>query len=252
MPEPPPKWGTTREVNCVLGCSHNCRYCFVKYHAVFKARSLREGQWRRPRIQRGEVKKNRRKSLATVVFPTRHDITPEVLDPCLRVLERLLAAGNRVVVESKPHLVCINQIVEKFGEFRSLLSFRFTIGALDPRILRYWEPGAPSFQERMDCLGNAYLHGFRTAVVSRPLLDPENLRDLIDRLGAFITDYHLVGPMEKVDPQALIQTPQDRRMVRRLMETTSEKALARLSRELGAISHVRWAPPAQPLQEGSE
>ena len=102
------------------------------------------------------------------MFPSTHDLLPEFLEPCVAVLKNLLEAGNRVLVVSKPHLVCITRICGDFAEYRDRVLFRFTIRALDNTLLAFWEPGAPTFAERLACLNLAYDGGFQRTDARRP------------------------------------------------------------------------------------
>jgi DNA repair photolyase len=132
------------------------------------------------------------------MFPSSHDITPTNLSACLQVLENLVAAGNDVLVVSKPHLECIRAICQQFEGYRDRILFRFTIGALDDRLLSLFEPNAPEYQERKASLQYAYELGFQTSVSAEPMLDPANIDDLIADLLSFITDAIWIGKMNYV------------------------------------------------------
>ena len=53
-------------------------------------------EWTQPRINEREVAKNRGLRKGKIMFPTVHDITPAILEPCMVVLQKLLVAGNDV------------------------------------------------------------------------------------------------------------------------------------------------------------
>ena len=142
---------SVKTINCCTGCSHDCRYCYAKGMAV-RFKQVTESQWPLERIRPKDVTMPHKKYDGQVMFPSSHDITPNNLDACLTVLKNLLDAGNRVLVVSKPHLVCIKEICERFESFKKRILFRFTIGACDDRILSYWEPNAPVYDERKHSL----------------------------------------------------------------------------------------------------
>lgn len=96
--------------------------------------------------------------------------------------EATLHAGNKVLVVSKPHLECIRAICERFDLVKDQILFRFTIGACDDQILSYWEPNAPRYDERKQCLFYAYQAGLRTSVSVEPMLDSANIDALISDL----------------------------------------------------------------------
>jgi len=56
-------------------------------------------------------------------------------------------------------------------EFKDLIEFRFTIGSTSSDILKFWEPGAPDFLERISCLRYAFHAGYKTSVSCEPYLD---------------------------------------------------------------------------------
>jgi len=133
-----------------------------------------------------------------VMFPRSHDITPKTLQPCITVLHHLLDGGNRVLIVSKPHLDCIKTICKTFAQHRDMILFRFTIGAYDNALLKYWEPGAPSFQERLASLKHAFKRGFETSVSIEPMLDSANVVKLFSKLVPWVTDAIWIGKMNRV------------------------------------------------------
>ena len=95
------------------------------------------------------------------------------------MIRNLLTGGNSVIVCSKPRLDCIKRLCQEFADDKSYLEFRFTIGAMDDRILHYWEPGAPNFKERFDSLKLAFRKGFAVSVNIEPMLDaPQRIETL--------------------------------------------------------------------------
>ena len=66
---------------------------------------------------------------------------------------------------------------------------------MDDKILKFWEPKAPNYQERKDCLVYAFQEGFRTSVSMEPMLDTANIDSLIKDLEPFVTENIWVGMM---------------------------------------------------------
>jgi len=163
------EWAETT-VNCVVGCSHDCRYCYAREMAERYGR-VRRGLWQFEKPDFVRVHRKYGKKKGRIMFPSAHDITPAVLPHCLVVLESMLKAGNDVLIVSKPHTECITAICWMFEEFKEKIEFRFTIGSADNDILRFWEPGAPDFAERLSCLKHAFDNGFKTSVSCEPYLD---------------------------------------------------------------------------------
>jgi hypothetical protein len=170
------------------------------------------------------------------MFPSSHDITPNNLNACMTVLEKLLAAGNDVLIVSKPHLDCIKAICDAFerysdifdvfdGCYRYRMVFRFTIGAVDNRILRFWEPNAPSYEKRKAALKYAFDAGFQTSVSAEPLLDAENIDLLVSELLPYITDSLWIGEMNHIGRFSKYADTQIRDEVNRIIAGQTPSAL---------------------------
>jgi len=185
-------------VNVLLGCRNDCRYCYAKRMAVRFGRAT-ESTWREMRVNWRAVERGYGKRKGRVMFPTSHDLfpEPEYLEPCLEVLRKLLWAGNQVLVTTKPRLPVVREICRRFAGFRGQLQFRFTIGSVEPRTLAFWEPGAPPLAERLDALRLACSSGFRTSVSAEPLLD-DDPRLLIDTVERWVTESIWLGRMNYI------------------------------------------------------
>ena len=183
-----------KTVNCCTGCSHDCRYCYAKGMAI-RFKQVTEDQWQLEQIRPKDVSKRHKKYDGQVMFPSSHDITPGNINACLDVLKNLLDVGNQVLVVSKPHLECIKKICDKFEKFKDQILFRFSIGACDDQILSYWEPHAPSYDERKAALQYAHKAGFKTSVSVEPMLDSANIDALISDLSPYVTDAIWIGTM---------------------------------------------------------
>lgn len=228
-------------VNCIRGCIHNCRYCFARHNAVNRFHQISSTEeWCNPQMLQKEVDKNRGLRKGRIMFPTNHDIVPEMLEPCLIVLKKLLAAGNEVLVVSKPHFNCIEAICEQCGEYRKQLLFRFTIGAKESDILRYWEPGAPLFAERIKCLQYAFHHGFQTSVSAEPMLDAGKIVELFYIFEPFVTDGIWIGKMNQVRKRVEINSEEDERWVRFIEMTQTDERIRDIYDTLKQEPKVRW------------
>jgi DNA repair photolyase len=111
------------------------------------------------------------------------------------MLDKILQAGNEVLVTSKPHFECIDRICNTFQEYKDKILFRFTIGSTDSQILKFWETNAPNFEERFKCLKLAFDMGYQTSISAEPLLD-RNVDLLIKTLSPFVTDTIWIGKAE--------------------------------------------------------
>jgi DNA repair photolyase len=187
-----------RNVNCIKGCSNNCRYCYGKLIAKRFGRCTEES-WKEMQVRSGIVHKTFRKYAGRVMFPSSHDITdsPEAKDACFTVIKALLEAGNQLLITTKPRISITTGIIQTFHPFGSQLQFRFTITSADNRLLSFWEPGAPRFEERLESLQLAYRAGFKTSVSIEPFLDYDPA-PLVDIVSPFVTESVWVGPMNYI------------------------------------------------------
>ena len=185
-------------VNCIRGCFNNCRYCYAKTMAKRFGR-CKDDTWQDMVVNNRAVEKKYGKYKGRVMFPSSHDIIdkPEVKEACLIVIKKLLEAGNEVLITTKPKLSITKEIIEKFSYFKGMLQFRFTITSLDNQLLSFWEPNAPTYEERFDSLKYAYENGFKTSVSVEPFLDftPQTL---IHILSPHVTESIWLGPMNYI------------------------------------------------------
>ena len=184
-------------VNIQVGCENGCRYCYARYGAVEFHKYCKAGDWPNPVINQKKVDRNYGLYPDGVMFPSTHDITPKNISECLVVINKLLSAGNKVLIVSKPRWSCIPLICESiktnFPNFRqNKVTFRFTIGSASDAVLKFWEPNAPGLEERIACLKYAYMAGFNTSVSCEPFLDafPNYVYDAV---SDYITDSFWVG-----------------------------------------------------------
>ena len=156
------EWADTN-VNIYNGCKNNCRYCYAKKMAIRFGRKT-EANWKDMELNQKMIEKKYRKRSGRIMFPSTHDITSEILDSCMIVLEKLLVAENEILITSKPEFACIKKIWDTFLPFQNNIQFRFTIGSMNNKILKFWEPGAPSFEERLKSIKYAFDKGYKTSV----------------------------------------------------------------------------------------
>lgn len=231
---------SVQSVNCVRGCSHDCRYCYAREMAERRRQVVLPGEWAQMVVREKDVRKGRKKVDGAIMFPTTHDITPEVLDPCLEVLWKLIEAGNHVLIVSKPHFECIQAICHQFDGYASQILFRFTIGTCLDGILSYWEPVAPRFAERLHCLVHAHDHGFDTSVSTEPLLDDEGLHMLGEMILPFISDAWWIGKMNSVRSRVKVQNARDEEMVRRILALNHDDSIRRIYDRFKNNPKVKW------------
>lgn len=226
-------------INCCTGCSNNCRYCYARGMAVRFGR-LKPEEWQHEQIRQKDVDRKYGKFDGKVMFPSSHDITPTNLDACLTVLNKLLDAGNEVLVVSKPRAECIERICDLFNEYKNQILFRFTIGAMDNEVLSFWEPGAPVYVERKAALAYAFFAGYQTSVSIEPMLDAENVVKLIQDLEEFTTESIWIGKMNHMRKNIVIDSAQTAEAVREIKRGQSDKAIWGIYEALKDHPLIKW------------
>lgn len=163
-------------VNIQVGCENCCRYCYARHRAVHVYKYCEDEDWKEPRINQEKADRDYPTRKGVTMFPTTHDITDRNISECLCVINHLLDSGNKVLIVSKPRMSCIPVICESIKKnfpnfWQGRVTFRFTIGSVKDAVLYFWEPGAPGFLERHNCLRHAFDAGFATSVSCEPYLD---------------------------------------------------------------------------------
>ena len=229
---------SVQSVNILRGCSHNCRYCYARQMACRFKQIGSPDQWRRPVLKEHEVRKRRRRVEGTIMFPSTHDITPEFLGPCLEVIGKILEAGNRLLIVSKPHLECIEAVCRQFGPYREDVLFRFTIGATDDRILGYWEPEAPTFSQRLASLRHAQQCGFQTSVSVEPMLDSQHIVELFESVEPYVTHTVWIGKLNGIESRVIAGT--DPEEIQRIKAGQTDERIRAIHGRLKDKPKIRW------------
>ncbi len=213
-------------VNCIKGCSNNCRYCYAKIMAKRFGRCSEE-TWQEMQINYNILNRKFRKYNGRVMFPSSHDIIekPEVKEACLLVIKKLLDAGNDLLITTKPKLSITKDIIGRFYSFKDQLQFRFTITSLDNELLSFWEQNAPSYEERFESLKYAYNNKFKTSVSIEPFLD-YNPKELMVTVSPYITESIWLGPMNYIPASNISDQEKPKYLqIRRRYETNHLKEI---------------------------
>ena len=234
---------SVKSVNLITGCRHNCRYCYARFNAVKRFKTVETlVDWEKMNVRPHDVQKRHSKYNGRVMFPTTHDIVPEFLEECTVVLRNLLKAGNEVLVVSKPHFKCIEKICDEFEAYKDQILFRFTIGSYREHLREYWEPGAPTFHERMLSLGHAYERGFQTSVSIEPMLDSAIIHtaELVRFVKGMVTDTIWLGKLNQIDQRVLVEDAHDEAEVLKIKKCQSDDEIKLLYHRLQWVKKIRW------------
>jgi DNA repair photolyase len=237
------EWASSNH-NIQLGCMHDCLYCYAKAQAIRFDRAT-AGSWATEEILPDKVAKNFGKRRGTIMYPTTHDITPGNLPDSVVVLKRMLEAGNRVLVVSKPRMACIQTLCAELEPYKDQVLFRFTIGAFEDCILRFWEPGAPGYAERVASLGHAWASGFGTSISMEPLLErrEEEVVKAVRFFTPMVTDAIWIGKANRLVERLRRNGQWDNEDIAwadRLMSSQTDERIRSLYERLKDHPKVRW------------
>ncbi|KAJ3431622.1 hypothetical protein M0812_20536 [Anaeramoeba flamelloides] len=192
-------------------CKNDCKYCYMK---AMKNRFIQTDlEDFTMKVNEKKVKKGWRTNQSKpklFMFPSAHDIFDQFVDDYIQVSKKIILAGNEVLIVTKPSMVCIKKIINQLADFKKKILFRFTITSDDQDILDYWEPNAPSFEERLNCLKLCFENGFNTSVSIEPYLKFPNT--LIETIAPYINDYIWVGLMSDLDTMENIKIDEIKRL----------------------------------------
>jgi len=234
------EWAASN-VNIQAGCEHACRYCYASSMAIRFKRATPES-WAEPVVDPAKVAKGYARRDGRIMFPTSHDITPANIDACAAALGRMLTAGNDVLVVSKPHRECVELLCRELAPYKRQVTFRFTIGSADDSALRFWEPGAPAFEERLACLRHACEAGFETSVSCEPMLDGDP-GAVVEACRPYVTDAVWIGRANGLMARVAKNCPGDdevRDRARALLALHSDEWILALHGRYGNDPLIKW------------
>ena len=232
-----------KNVNICNGCSHNCRYCYARQMKVrFKQTTVDAWEtevvlWDKVQQTYGKVNNND-SDVYDIMFPTTHDITPNIIEPCIAVLKNLLSVGNSVLIVSKPHIECIERLAAELEAWKKQICFRFTITAMNNDLLRYWERNAPLFEERFECLKLCFDKGFKTSISIEPALDIPTIKLLVDTLKPYVSEKIWIGIMKQVKSRVIIETEEDKKAVETILSNQKEDKIIEIYHALATYPVV--------------
>jgi len=230
-----------KNANFINGCYHDCKYCYSKEMAIrFKRKT--KLNWHIEEVISNSKKIKIKKVDGMIMFPSSHDITPMNLTLSIEFLRNLLDSGNEVLIVTKPHLAVIKEICDKFESYKSKILFRFTIGSVHTKTLKFWELNAPTFAERKKSLIYAYKNGFSTSVSCEPMLD-DSTEELVKSLLPYITDSIWIGKANFLLRRLKMNGTDDPETIRKaqeLISMQSDEKIKILYKKLKDNKMIKW------------
>lgn len=223
---------------------NGCLYCYAREMATRYGWSK---DWNNVRIREEALRKSTPNFGEVVMFPSSHDITPNNLEHTVLFLHKILKAGNQVLIVSKPNCDCIKRICKEFKTYKNRILFRFTISSNSDEVLKFWEPNAPSFNERLKSLKYAYKNGFQTSVSCEPMLD-NHIGKVIKKVETFVTETIWMGKVNRLLGKTGrgrlefngVLNDETRRKVEELNEWQNDENMIELYNRFKNNRKIRW------------
>ena len=233
--------------NICIGCSNNCKYCFARFNAVKRYGYVKKDEdWAIEKINWDKVKKTQKKQDGVIMFPTTHDITPNNIEACLLTIEKILEAGNNILIVSKPNFQCFTDICYHCNSYKEQIMFRFTIGSMNQNVLNIFEPNAPSLYDRIASLNYAYDAGYKTSLSCEPLLG--GLNDFVKiytNLRDRITDTIWVGKMNQIESRLVTDNEEMKESKKWIKDQQTDENIMELYNTFKDIENVKWKDSIQ-------
>jgi len=230
------EWAEVTE-NIQIGCANGCLYCYAAHNSNRFCKRVRADWCREELTKRAGITSYPAKD-GVIMFPSTHDITPFNVEAYIRVALLMLANGNSLLIVSKPRKECVMKMLDAFLNFKEQILFRFTIGTINPIQSEYWEPFAPSPNERIFCLELAQKTGFRTSVSIEPIIGGiDDAIDVVNWCRGRVTDTIWIGKMNKA---GLRVPPGYEDAVREIERLQRDEKILELFDALKGYPVIRW------------
>lgn len=229
------------EVSCSLGCPYGCRYCYARHDAITRQELVEGRDWQEVKTA-WNPSQFRKYHGGRVMFPAAHDMVAENLKDCLAAISLLLEHDNRLLLVSKPSLTSIRTLCQMLLEKRARekILFRFTITARDPAILAFWEPGAPSYAERLQSLIHCQRLGFATSVSVEPMLDGGDVVAMVEELLPHVSHSIWLGKMNKIKTRVACKTRKEQEELARILRQQEDSGIKKIYARLKDNPLIRW------------
>ena len=232
---------STQSNNFLTGCPGKCLYCFATHDVVYRYKRSTLEERGKPKLNEKKFNEKARQIKGRIMIPSTHDLIPEFLPETINYLQRWLVVGNEMLIVSKPHFSVIKEICDKLPQFKDKIVFRFTIGSMDDVILKFWEPGAPSFDERLASLQYAFNTGYQTSVSSEPYLDDKVIQ-LANKLLPFVTDSMWIGKINKKESRIHTEnwTEKELAQLKKVEQEQTDEKVKAIYAALKDTPKIRW------------
>lgn len=241
--------------NSHYSCQTGCFYCYawrnacrrkLKHFDQYGLKTIKkpEGIWNKKWRDRQEP--------FTIMYPSVHDVTPDIMDDAFITLHNMITAKNvKILFVTKPFLSVMERFIEEFIDNRERFTIRLTIGSDDETQRLFWEGNASTFAERRRVAETLHRKGFDGSVSAEPLLIPKNgsknfvkgTISFINSLLPFVKNSIWIGllnhvPVQKIRGRYL--TGEEKSQIRNLTKHYTDENILRIVKHYYKNSKIFW------------
>jgi len=135
----------------------------------------------------------------------------------------------------------MKKICYKFLKYKDQMEFRFTIGSVDNAVLKFWEPNAPIFEERLESLEYTFESGYRTSVSCEPVLE-KNIVNVLDAVIPYVNGTIWLGQINGIKRRVNTSkfTTEDMVYLQKAGDCTKEEFIRDLYEKMKDNPKIRW------------
>lgn len=234
------EWASTT-FNICNGCPNGCKYCYASAMAYRYGRKEKYC-WTEEKLISKQLLKRFGKRKGTIMFPSTHDITVCNLEYCKHTILKMLAANNKVLIVTKPNYYCMSNLANALSDYKHRVLFRFTIGSHIDKTLKFWEPHAPGFEERLNSLRLIWQNRYETSVSCEPYLD-DSITDLVETVLPYITNSVWIGKANRLMQRIKINGFYDNQTINaanNILQLQSDVNVIQLYESLKHNPKIKW------------
>ena len=207
----------------------------------FKRKSAED--WENEEVNEAKADKRFGKKSGRIMIPTSHDLTPANKDIAIQIIQGLLKVGNDILIVTKPRMDVVKDICDALFDYQDRILFRFTIGSADSDILRFWEPNATGFSERLECLKMAYAMGYETSVSCEPMLDT-NPDAVVKKVQKYVSESIWLGKpnflMTRIKQNGYSEGSETWIKAKELIESQDDQFILDLVKRFESNEKIKW------------
>lgn len=238
--------------NSSKSCEGGCLFCYAWIDAIFRGREgkddygikmLEKDEWWQVWADREEK--------FIIMYPSIHDTnTKNMAQVFFNISLMMLAKNVYVLFVTKPNYTVMKLFAKLLYQYRDRIFFRLTMTTNDEEQLKFWEPNAPSFNDRLKSIKLLCKRGFQTSVSCEPMMPPmmvgnyvESMIAYVDSILPYVQHEFWLGMMNHVPVERYHNAPLTEEMRQKFASVTqyyTEANIVALVRHYHQHPKIQW------------